>query len=210
MRLASLLLLSLSAAGCALDPVLFKTREERRNLDCYRLAQADAAARFPGQVPPQPARQIAGENTDVLTCSTRYLRVDERPARDEAILSTLSAQVAGLAETAAALVAPGARWHVDAFYPSLPVAQKIAVAARTSLAERGLEVSDRVPTLTAGDVAVLATLPQSEVYRVACARSFSTSVMGPDDVFLGLMIVDPRETALHAGLCQRGAWRWLP
>ena len=90
-----------------------------------------------------------------------------------------------------------------------PVSQT-AVAARTLLAERGLPVSDRVPTLAAGDVAVLATLPQSDVYRIACARSYSTSVMAEGDVFLGLMIVDSKETILHGGICQRGEWRWLP
>jgi hypothetical protein len=204
------LVLLLLMPGCAIDPLYFKSRAERRNLDCYRLSQVDAAARFPGQVPPPPGKQIAGDNTDVLTCSTRYVQTDERPPRDEAILSTLTAQVTGLTETASALVDPGTLWHVDAFYPSLPVAQKIAVAARTLLAERGLPVSDRVPTLAAGDVAVLATLPQSDVYRIACARSYSTSVMGDGDVFLGLMIVDAKETILHGGICQRGEWRWLP
>lgn len=206
-----LLVLVLGCSSCALlDPTLLRTREERRNLDCFRLSEAEAAARFPGQVPRTPGREIAGGNADVLACSPRYLGVGERPNRDEAILSTLSSQVSNLAETASALAPPNALWHVEAFYPSLAVAQKIAVAARTSLAERGLPVSDRVPTLAAGDVAVLATLPQSEVYRTACARSFSSEVMGPDDVFLGLMIVDPYETVLHAGLCQRGEWRWLP
>jgi hypothetical protein len=205
------LMMLLFVPACAtIDPLYFKSRAARRNLECQRLSQNDAAARFPGQVPQPPGRLIAGDNVDVLTCSTTYLQPDERPARDEAILSTLTSQVTGLTETASALVDSGAVWHVDAFYPSLAVAQKVAVAARTLLAERGLPVSDRVPTLAAGDVAVLATLPPSDVYRIACARSYSTAVMGEGDVFLGLMIVDAKETILHGGVCQRGEWRWLP
>lgn len=200
------------ACSCAgvFDPILFQTRAERRNMDCVRLSQDEAAERFPGQIPSKDARALAGFQPDVMACATRYLQPDDRSARDEAILSTLSLQVSELVETATASAPAGARWHVDAFYPSLPVAQKIAVAARTTLAERGFSVSDRVPTLAAGDVSVLASLPPSEVYRTACARSFQTSVLGADELFLGLMIVDARETRLHGGLCQAGVWRWLP
>ena len=43
----------------------------------------------------------------------------------------------------------------------------------------------------------------------ACARYRAHQSLGDSDAFLGLMIVDPRETTLHAGLCLRGEWRWL-
>lgn len=204
------LLLTATLCGCVIDPLVFKTKAERRNLDCYRLPEVEAAARFPGQVPPPPAKEIAGPTTDVLVCSKRYLDTGERKARDEAILSSLSQQVNELTESAGALAPAGARWHVDAFYPSVPVAQKIAVAARTTLAERGLTVSDRVPLLAAGDVSVLAAMLPTEAYQTGCARAFATEVLTGDDVFLGLMIVDPKETMLHGGLCMRGVWRWLP
>lgn len=209
---AVLVIAACSSASCAgfFEPLLFQSKAERRNMDCRRLTQNEAAERFPGQIPQTRGRAIAGVQPDVLACSSRYIQTTDRPPRDEAILSTLSLQVTELTETAAAQVPAGVRWHVDAFYPSLPLAQKIAVAARTTLAERGYQVSDRVPTLAAGDVAVLATLPPSDVFRIACARSYQTEVLGPDDVFFGLMIVDPRETQLHAGVCQQGTWRWLP
>lgn len=209
---AALVAIVAAGSSCAglFEPLLFQSKAERRNMECRRLTQNEAAARFPGQIPETRGRALAGVQPDVLACSTRYLQPTDRPPRDEAILSTLSIQVSELTETAAALSPRGVRWHVDAFYPSLPLAQKIAVAARTTLVERGHDVSDRVPTLAAGDVAVLATLPPSEVFRVACARSYQTQVLGPDDVFFGLMIVDPKETQLHGGLCQQGTWRWLP
>jgi hypothetical protein len=207
---------ALALSGCVLDPrfladpVLFSNRAERRSIDCTRLSQLEAFERYPGQVPAPAARTVASEETGVLTCASRYFGVDERPARDEAILSTLGEQVSGLAQSATALYGREVVWHVDAFYPSLPVAQKIAIAARTTLAEKGLTVSNRVPTLAAGDVAVLATLPPAEVYPAACRRSFETKVLERGDVFFGLMIVDAKETALHGGVCSDGAWRWLP
>jgi hypothetical protein len=205
-----------ASSGCVLDPrlladpVLFSSRAERRNVDCTRLSQLEASERYPGQVPAPGARGLPTDEGAVLTCSARYFGVDERPARDEAILSTLSEQVGGLTESASALYGREVVWHVDAFYPSLPVAQKIAIAARTSLAERGLQVSNRVPLLAAGDVAVLASLPPAEVYPTACRRSFETKVLEGRDVFFGLMIVDAKETILHGGVCSEGAWRWLP
>ncbi|MDX2010323.1 MAG: hypothetical protein SFW67_09040 [Myxococcaceae bacterium] len=210
------LVVLLALSGCVLDPrflgdpVIFSNRAERRSIDCTRLSQLEAFERYPGQVPAPQARTVASEDPGVLTCASRYFAIDERPARDEAILSTLSEQVGALADQAGALYGREAVWHVDAFYPSLPVAQKIAIAARTTLAERGLTVSNRVPTLAAGDVAVLATLPPAEVYPAACRRSFETRVLEGRDVFFGVMIVDAKETILHGGVCSEGTWRWLP
>ena len=48
-----------------------------------------------------------------------------------------------------------------------------------------------------------------DAYPLACARYFAEHVLGEKDLFLGLMLVDTRETQLHAGLCDRGQWRWL-
>jgi hypothetical protein len=192
-----------------LDPVVFATRTERRGLECEHLTLAQGHERFPGQIPAPRARTVADTDRMALVCSTWVFAPNERAARDEAILSTLSTQVSTLSDAASALVGPEVTWHIDAFYPNAPVAQKIAAAARTLLAQRGLNVSDGVPLLAAGDVAVLATLPQSEVYRTGCARAFATAALGPQDVFLGLMIVDAKETQLHGGVCQQGEWRWL-
>jgi hypothetical protein len=213
---ARALAVALCLSGCVLDPrflsdpAVFSSRSERRGMDCELLPVSEAFARYPGQAPEPRARSIASTDPDVLVCASRYFAVDERPARDEAILSTLGAQVSGLVETASALYGREVVWHVDAFYPSMPVARVIAGATRTSLAERGLSVSNRVPTLAAGDVAVLATLPTAERYPTACRRSFETKVLEGRDVFLGVMLIDARETALHAGVCSEGVWRWLP
>lgn len=163
----------------------------------------------PGTVPEGSPRGGTFEDSDALVCARRFMLPGERPARDEAILSTLHESVQELTQAAAALYSEDVTWHVDAFYPEPLVAAKIAVAARTELAEHRRRVSDRVPVLAVGDVAVLRKLRPFEAYPLACARYFAEHVLEKNDLFLGLMIIDTRETQLHAGLCQRGEWRWL-
>jgi hypothetical protein len=191
------------------SPGFFQSKADARNLDCARLSQAKAHQLHPGQVPDVPARDLAGGSSDALVCAARIMRQGERPARDEAILSSLRQTVGEITQIASALHPEEITWHVDAFYPDTAVAAKIAVAARTDLAERGRRVSDRVPLLAAGDIAILGRMSPREAYPVACARYLAHQALGAEDAFLGLMIVDPRETTLHAGICLRGEWRWL-
>lgn len=209
MRALPLMLLP-ALAGCVLDPAfgIWWSKEEVRNLECTRMSQTLAHELHPGQVPEVPPRG-ASVNTDVLTCTRRITRQGERSARDELILSSLSQMVGGLTQVASALHPGEVTWRVDAFYPEPTVAAKISIAARTALAERGRKVSDRVPVLAAGDLAVLGRMPAVKAYPLACARYFAQRVLAEQEVFLGLMIVDPREAQLHAGLCVRGEWRWL-
>lgn len=204
------LLAGLTGSACAGDPAsLWRSAREHRNLDCARVPLERAHELHPGLVPAPSARARTFELTDALLCSWRFLGPDERPARDEAILSTLRSSVQELAQAAAALSPADATWHVDAFYPEPAVAAKIAVAARTELAERRRRVSDRVPVLAAGDLAVLRGLHPRQAYALACARYFAERSLGDGDVFLGLMVLDAREAQLHAGLCTHDGWRWL-
>jgi hypothetical protein len=191
------------------SPGFFQSKADGRNLDCARINQARAHQLHPDKVPDVPGRDLAGGSSEALLCATRIMRLGERPARDEAILTTLRQTVGEITQLASALHPEELTWHVDAFYPDAAVAAKIAVAARTDLAERGRRVSDRVPVLAAGDIAVLGRLSPREAYPLACARYLAHQALGAQDAFLGVMIVDPRETTLHAGLCLRGEWRWL-
>jgi hypothetical protein len=191
------------------SPGFFQSKADARNLDCARLDQAKAHQLHPDRVPDVPARDLAGGSSEALVCASRIMRLHERPARDEAILSSLRQRVGEIAQLASALHPEEITWHVDAFYPDAAVAAKIAVAARTDLAERGRRVSDRIPVLAAGDIAVLGRLPPREAYPLACARYLAHQALGAEDALLGVMLLDPRETALHAGLCLRGEWRWL-
>ena len=197
-------------AGRAGDPSpgFFHSRAEARTLECVRMSQAEVHEREPARVPEVPPRG-AGTPVDVLVCKRRYLAPGERPARDEAILSSLRSEVSAIVQAASAAGEPSTVWHVDAFYPVPLVAQKIAVAARTELAERGLKVSDRVPVLAAGDLSVLGRLEPREQYPLACARAFAEGALVAPEAFLAVMIVDAREAQLHAGVCREGQWRWL-
>jgi hypothetical protein len=179
-----------------------------RSLDCERLTQARAHELYPAEVPDSAPRG-AYADIDALVCRPRFLDPGERPARDEAILSTLSDSVAQIAQLAAAAGEGVATWHVDAAYPESAVAAKIAVATRSDLVQRGHRVSDRVPVLAAGDIAVLARLPPRQSYSLACARYQAERGLADSDALLNLMILDERETQIHAGLCRRGRWKWL-
>ncbi|MBX5484774.1 MAG: hypothetical protein IRZ16_23365 [Myxococcaceae bacterium] len=201
-----------SLADRAGDPSLnaFRSKAEARNMECTRVSQAQAHERFPGQVP-EPSPRVSSNlmDIDALVCTPRIVRVGERPARDEAILSSLSQSVSDIAQVAGAVGDPDTLWHVDAFYPDPRVAHKIAVAARTHLVETGHLVSDRVPLLAAGDLLVMRDLPERKRFELACARFFAEHALGEHEAFLGITVVDPRETQLHAGVCQKGVWQWL-
>ena len=189
---------------------LFRGKQEARNLECLRLSQAEAHARYPVQVP-EPPSKIVGAVTDALACQRLYLRENERPARDELLLSSLRQATDGIVAAAAAGISgdESVVWHVDAFYPDQTVAGKIASAAKTQMAERGLMVSDRVPLLAAGDIAVLGRMPPEAAYSVACVRYAAQGALADNHAFLSLMVVDAREGQLHAGFCRQGKWTWL-
>lgn len=202
--------LSLLGSACLTASLPFQSRQDRRSLSCTRMDQAEAARLHPGEVPEPPVRGSNFSVTDALVCQRQILTEGEREGRDEAILSSLGLAVKELVQEASTLEGrPQAVWHVDAFYPDPRVASKISIAARTLLVEHGLRVSDRVPLLAAGDVAVITHQRLHQGYSTACARFFAEGTLTEQSVFLGLMIVDPRETSLHAGLCSGGVWKWL-
>lgn len=209
--LLTLLLLPLPTfAVRANDPApgVWQSRTDARGMDCVNLGQALAHERYPAEIPDLPARRLDGP-ANTLVCTRRFLPPDERRPRDEAILSQLGASVLELTQAATALAPPGLTWHADAFYPDEQVGQKIAVAARMALAETGHVVSDRVPLLTGGDIAVIGRMAPQDGYPLACSRYYAEQVMGMKDAFLGVMILDGRETQLHAGTCIAGTWRWI-
>jgi len=191
-------------------PGVTRTRAEARNMDCTRLTEAAAHDRYPGQFR-EPAPRGDFSETGVIVCKGRIMEPGERPRRDEALLSELSRSAAEIAESAIALGAQHAdkTWLVDAFYPDPAVAAKLAFATKTALVERGRRVSDRVPILASGDILVVGRMPPNEAYPLACARYRAEASMGDDEVLLAVVLLDARETTLHAGLCTGGRWRWL-
>ena len=206
-----ILLVQLSMfAGRPYDPSpgIWHGKAEGRNLDCSPLSQQRAHELHPGEIP-APLARLNNQESEALICTRRIMRNGERPDRDEVILASLRTSVGEIAEVASALGQGELTWHVDAFYPQPEVAGKISVAARTELAEQGRRVSDKVPVLAAGDIQVLGRMAPKDAYPLACKRYFEQHALGDDDAFLGIMLVDERETQLHAGLCLDGEWRWL-
>jgi len=194
------------------DPVPgFRTDKDlSRNLDCERISGLEGAQRYPGIIPPPKPRGEFLER-DVVDCKERLMRPGLRDDADEAILTTLQDQVAELT-AAARSTRPDLderTWLVEAHHTNADVSAKIAFAAKGALVQQGLAVSDRTPVLAVGDVDVLTRLAPLDAYGAACQRYVATGSIGHDDALLAIMILDPRETILHAGLCADGGWQWL-
>lgn len=191
-------------------PGLFRTKGEVRSFDCERLDAQTGSQRYPGVIQPPRPRGDYVERSQVV-CRQRIVRAGLRAPADEAILSTLEASTVDLAETVVSLRPDleGSTWLVEAYHPSGPVAAKVAFATKNVLVGRGLTVTDRTPTLGAGDVDVITRMPPDEAYRTACRRYHDTGSLREGDALLAIVHRDRRETVLHAGLCVGGAWTWL-
>lgn len=156
-------------------------RKHLQEQECERLSQSDAHNRFPASVPPPNARSAALFQVDALFCRHRVVENGARPARDEVILQRLQDDVGELTGLAAAESAPGTRFVVDAHYPDPEIVRKIAGASRIALVERGRQVSDRPPQLTAGDVEVLRTFAMRDAIPVACRRLHQSGALAQHD-----------------------------
>ncbi len=191
-------------------PGMTMSRTRSRTLECERITAEVASQRYPGKVQPSRPRGEYLERS-ALVCAERLVRPGLREDRDEAILSSLQALVADLTSSAVDLHPELASrtWLVEAFYPSAPVSAKLSFATKNALVERGLLVSDRTPTLSAGDVDVLTRMPPEQAYPAACRRYNDNGSMGAEHALLAIVSRDPRETILHAGLCADGQWSWL-
>lgn len=191
-------------------PGLTMSRARSRTLECERMTAEVASRSYPGQV---RATRPRGEYVErsALVCAERLVRPGLRTDQDAAILYALDPLVNDLTASAADLHPELAdhTWLVEAFYPSGQVSAKLSFAAKNALVERGLQVSDRTPTLSAGDVDVLTRMAPQEAYPSACRRYTDNGSLRAGDALLAVVSRDPRETILHAGLCTDGQWSWL-
>jgi len=191
-------------------PGLLRSKADARQIDCTAISEAAGSQQYPGRIKPEPPRGDFIDKRAVI-CRERLMRAGLRDTRDEAVLSTLRTQTAELAAAAVAQRPDlGARsWLVEAYYPSVQVSGKIRFSTADALVSQGVPVSDRTPVLAAGDIDVITRMAPQQAYPAACARYAATGSLGEDDVLLAVMVRDPRETILHAGLCEGGRWSWL-
>ena len=191
-------------------PSATRSKDRSRTLECERVTPEAGREQHPSRVvDTRPRGDFLERST--LICTERPMRPGLRLPRDEAILADLDARATELALAATAnhtgLAEP--TWVVETFYPDVDVSWKIAFATKNALMSQGVRVSDRVPTLSAGDIGVITRMPAEEAYPTACRRYFDRGSLREGDVLLAVVRLDPRETALHAGLCVRGDWTWL-
>lgn len=189
-------------------PSIWRGRDEARSLECERLLGDFAEAERLGEVKPERARGSLSER-DVLACRQRLLAPGLREPSDEAILRDLEGRVGRVAAQVSSTEAAPRTWLVESFTVNPVVGTKVAFAMKSALMAERLAVSDRLPLLSAGDVSILASLPPTSKYGVACARWYATGQLRDDDALLGLVTLDRRETNLHPGICIEGRWSWL-
>jgi len=207
MALLPVLALALPLVDADPAPSATRSMAEARRLRCTALDPEAARDLRPGRIRDARAR-IDEADQRVVLCQETILPPDVRRASEEALLEDLEGHVGALA-TAAAAALEGRTWLVEVYHPSDQVSPKVSFATKNALMARGAAVSDRVPRLSAGDVDVLTRLSPWRAYPAACARYTASGSLGPDDALLALVLIDPRETRLHAGVCADGQWRWL-
>lgn len=203
------------------DPLDNKSGTDRRPLDCEPLTMAGARQLAPGQLGEPSVRGDYFERRAVI-CRERLMSTgvrrseDEagkgvRQVRDDAVLTelrTTSWEVARLVSE----LSPSEQqrtWLVEAYYPNVAVSQKLGFAVKNALLDRGLTVTDRAPSLAAGDIEVIGQLDASKAYSLACLRYRASGSLGAADALLAIVSRDKRETVLHTGVCLDGQWRWL-
>jgi len=191
-------------------PGFWRSKADARNLDCQPISEEGARARYPGRFRSTSPRG-SYISTRAVVCRQRLMGPADRAPRDEAILSRLGSSTEAIAArlSAAEPQLKTRTWMVETYYPSAEVAAKIAFATKVALLSHGRRVSDRVPTLGAGDLDVLRSMPRSKLYSVACRRYRDQGDLKGDKALLGVLLESRYETILHAGTCIDGTWRWL-
>lgn len=192
------------------QPGSWRDPDEAANYTCTRLSLEEAERARPGAVRPRGPRGDLYDR-DVMLCQERILPLGLRLDGDEAVLSSLESRVTELAGAARGYRPDllGATWLVEVFYPSPAVSAKISFAAKNALMAEGLRVSDRAPTLAAGDVQVITRMPPEDAYPTACRRYADNGSLRAGEALLAVVQLDRLETTLHAGLCAAGSWTWL-
>lgn len=191
-------------------PGVFRTKAQARSVVCTRLDQRQGAEVYPDVLEPPPPR---GEyfTRGLEVCTERMMRDGLREARDEAVLSSLQASALDIARATRGTRPDLAdrTFQVEVHYPSSAVATKIRFATQNALMAGGARVSDKRPLLTPEDVFVLSRLDPGAAYAGACERYRDLGALTSEDALVAVVVRDPRQTTLQAGVCADGRWMWV-
>lgn len=190
-------------------PGLTRSLESSRRFVCEAVEPATLRKRHPGLIEaPRPRGDYV--ERDALTCAEMVLGPTERPGATGAILMTLADEMSQLARALSAEVTAATRtWLVEAHVEDPQLGAKVRFAAQAALVASGLRVSDRLPILAGKDIIEIAERDPRAAHPEACRRYFTRDRLAPGDAVLALLVLDRRETTLHAGACTDGRWRWL-
>lgn len=210
---SALVLLAQTSCFAMIDdpaPGFLVSLEESRKLVCEPTTLEVLRREHPGLIDEaKPRGDFADRNANF--CAELVFPEGTRHPRDAATLRRLAATMAEVADQLADERPDAERrtWLVESHYPDAAMAAKIAFAAKAALVEKGLTVSDRLPTLAVGDIDVIASMSPLEAHALACRRYFAPGRLRDSEAVLGLVVLDRRETSLHAGTCEGGQWTWL-
>lgn len=145
---------------------------------------------------------------DVIDCRSRVVATSDRPARVEALLASISTTVPELVKAARLKSPSNTIWRVEVIHSDVVVAEKIANAAKTHLAELHESVLDLPPVLSAVGIQKFQQARIVDGMPILC-EEFAGGIKGGEKV-LGIVQLNPAETIWHAGLCSNtGDWQWL-
>lgn len=183
---------------------------ELRALDCEPVSMPAARQQFPGQLPDPKAREDYLARRAVV-CRERLMPPGLRRPGEEALLFELRKTAVEMAGVVRELPEPDQDrvWMVEVFHPSAVVSHKIGFAVKNALLDLKVKVTDRAPTLAAGDIEVIGQVEAARAYPLACARYAANGALGEGRALLAVAQRNPDSTLLHAGVCIDGAWRWL-
>ncbi|HCH62840.1 MAG: hypothetical protein CL927_04155 [Deltaproteobacteria bacterium] len=191
-------------------PGVFRSKASTRSVICTPVDQRQGAETHPDLLA-EPHPRGAYFTRGLEVCSEKVFREGLRQSRDEAVLTHLESEAASIAQAVLG-GRPDLRARsllVEVHYPHGAMAHKIRFATQDSLLAAGFAVSDRRPLLTAQDVVVLSQLPPERAYAGACERYASMGSLAAGDALVAVLVRDPRQTDLQAGICADGRWMWL-
>jgi len=148
-------------------------------------------------------------NREAFLCREQIIEPGLRAPQTEILVNTLSTLVSELATKVQAQYPHVHQWMVEVHYEDPVVGYKIDFATKVALSELGLGVSDRVPNLRPTDLGVIGRLSPSEAHTLACRRLSDDGQIAKSEALLNILVVDPRQTDLIAGVCTDGNWSWV-